>query len=170
MLAVLPGGWLADRVDNHERVLGICFLASGALLIIAGVGVAPFWLAIALVGASGALRGLVNASRDVSVRHAATNVSVGTLFGFVTTGFAGGQILGPGLYGWLIDAGHPQLVFWASAGFSTLAIASGAHARTPLADRHSAPCAREAQGALRSMIRSLMAMRLASRSGLWGRL
>jgi predicted MFS family arabinose efflux permease len=129
MLAVLPGGWLADRSKNPELLLCVCFLASGALVVIAGLGVAPFWLVIGLIGASGALRGLVNASRDVSVRHAATDVSVGTLFGFVTTGYSGGQILGPGLYGWLMDTGHPQLIFWASAGFSTLAIATMATGR-----------------------------------------
>ena len=124
MIAVLPGGWLADRVKNTELLLCVCFLMSGGLVVIAGLGVAPFWIAIGLVGASGALRGLVNASRDVSVRHAATDVSVGTLFGFVTTGYSGGQILGPPLYGWLLDIGHPQLVFWGSAAFSTLAIAT----------------------------------------------
>ena len=80
---------------------------------------------IALLGTAGAMRGLVNASRDVSVRHAASDgVSVGTLFGFVTTGYSGGQIIGPALYGWLMDFGHPELVFWGSAGFSTLAIAT----------------------------------------------
>ena len=124
MMAVLPGGWLADRVKNTELLLCVCFLVSGALIVIAGLGVTPFWIAIGLVGAAGALRGLVNASRDVSVRHAATDVSVGTLFGFVTTGYSGGQILGPPLYGWLLDIGHPQLVFWGSAAFSTLAIAT----------------------------------------------
>lgn len=124
MLAVLPGGWLADRVDNHEMLLAVCFLLSGVLVVVAGLGVTPFWLAAAIVGASGALRGLVNASRDVSVRHAATEVSVGTLFGFVTTGYSGGQIIGPAIYGWLMDQGHPQVVFWTSAAFSTLAIAT----------------------------------------------
>ena len=129
MMAVLPGGWLADRVKNTEVLLCICFLASGALIVMAGLGVAPFWVVIGLVGAAGALRGLVNAARDVSVRHAATDVSVGTLFGFVTTGYSGGQILGPALYGWLLDMGHPQLVFWGSAAFSTLAIATMATSR-----------------------------------------
>ncbi len=124
MVAVLPGGWLADRSRNPELLLCVCFLASGVLIVVCGLGVIPFWLAIGLIGASGALRGLVNASRDVSVRHAATDVSVGTLFGFVTTGYSGGQILGPALYGWLLDSGHPQLIFWASAAFSTLAIAT----------------------------------------------
>lgn len=122
MLAVLPGGWLADRAKNPELLLCACFLTSGVLVVISGLGVAPFWLVVVLIGAAGAMRGLVNASRDVSVRHAATDVSVGTLFGFVTMGYSGGQMLGPALYGWLLDSGHPQLVFWASAAFSTLAI------------------------------------------------
>ena len=71
-----------------------------------------------------AMTRIVNASRDVSVRHAAKDVSVGTLFAFVTTGFAGGQIVGPTLYGWLLDAGHPRFVLFASSAFSTLAIAT----------------------------------------------
>jgi FSR family fosmidomycin resistance protein-like MFS transporter len=125
LLAVLPGGWLADKVENHELILALCFGASGLCVLLAGAGGLSFWLVIGLLGAAGALRGLVNASRDVSVRHAATErVSVGTLFGFVTTGFSGGQIIGPALYGWIMDLGRPELVFWASAAFSTLAIAT----------------------------------------------
>ena len=119
---VLPGGWLADKVDNHDLLLAACFALSGVLVVLCGIGVMPFWLVIGVFGIAGGLRGLVNASRDVTVRHAATDVSAGTLFGFVTTGYSGGQIIGPTLYGWLLDVGHPQLVFWASAAFSTLAI------------------------------------------------
>lgn len=124
LLAVLPGGWLADKVENHELALALCFGVSGALVLLAGAGGLPFWLAVGLLGGAGALRGLVNASRDVSVRHAAADVSVGTLFGFVTTGYAVGQAIGPGLYGWVMDFGRPELVFWVSAAFSTLAIST----------------------------------------------
>ena len=125
MLAVLPGGWMADRIESHETALALCFGLAGLLVLISGAGGLPFWMVIGLLGAAGALRGLVNASRDVSVRHAATDgVSVGTLFGFVTTGYSGGQIIGPTLYGWIMDFGRPELVFWASAGFSALAIAT----------------------------------------------
>jgi MFS family permease len=123
-LMVLPGGWLADKVENHDLLLAGCFTLSGVLIVICGVGLLPFWLVIGLFGIAGGLRGLVNATRDVTVRHAAKDVSPGTLFGFVTTGYSGGQIIGPLLYGWLLDFGHPQLVFWASAGFSTLALAT----------------------------------------------
>jgi predicted MFS family arabinose efflux permease len=121
-LMVLPGGWLADRVENHELLLAVCFALSGVLLVMCGLGFMPFWLVIGVFGVAGGLRGLVNTSRDVTVRHAAKDISPGTLFGFVTTGYAGGQIIGPAIYGWLLDFGHPQLVFWASAGFSTLAL------------------------------------------------
>ena len=123
MAAVLPGGWLADKIENHELILALCFALSGVCVLVAGAGGLPFWIVIVMLGMAGAMRGLVNASRDVSVRHAASDgVSVGTLFGFVTTGYSGGQIIGPSIYGWLMDFGRPELVFWASAGFSTLAI------------------------------------------------
>ncbi len=123
MAAVLPGGWLADKIENHELILALCFALSGVCVLVAGAGGLPFWIVVVMLGMAGAMRGLVNASRDVSVRHAATDgVSVGTLFGFVTTGYSGGQIIGPAIYGWLMDFGHPELVFWASASFSTLAI------------------------------------------------
>jgi MFS family permease len=98
---------------------------SGILVLLSGAGGLPFWAVIGFLGCAGALRGLVNASRDISVRHAATDkISVGTLFGFVTTGYSGGQIIGPALYGWIMDFGRPELVFWASAAFSTLAIST----------------------------------------------
>ncbi|MDB5570945.1 MAG: transporter [Hyphomicrobiales bacterium] len=122
MLAVLPGGWLADRTKNHDLVLAVCLALSAAFIITGGMGVLPFTAVIVLLGLSGAMHGLVNASRDVSVRHAATDVSVGTVFGFVTTGYSLGQIIGPGIYGLLLDAGKPHLVFVASAVFSLLAI------------------------------------------------
>jgi predicted MFS family arabinose efflux permease len=122
LLAVLPGGWMADKIENHEAVLALAFGTSGVLILAAGLGFMPFWVVIGVVGIAGALRGLVNASRDISVRNAATDVSVGTLFAFVTTGYSGGQIVGPALYGWLMDTGHPQLVFWVSAAFSFIAI------------------------------------------------
>lgn len=125
MLAVLPGGWLADKVKHHELLLALCLGLSGILVLLSGAGGLPFWAVIGFLGCAGALRGLVNASRDISVRHAATDkISVGTLFGFVTTGYSGGQIIGPALYGWIMDFGRPELVFWASAAFSTLAIST----------------------------------------------
>jgi predicted MFS family arabinose efflux permease len=122
MMAVLPGGWLADKFENHELVLAICMAGSAVFLLLAGSSALPFVMVFGAIGVAGAFHGLVNASRDVSVRGAAQGVSVGTVFGFVTTGYSAGQIMGPAVYGLILDAGRPQLVFVASAIFSLLAI------------------------------------------------
>lgn len=122
MIAVLPGGWLADRFENHELVLALCMAGSGGFLLLCGSGALPFIAVFGAIGVAGAFHGLVNASRDVSVRGAAKDVSVGTVFGFVTTGYSAGQIIGPSVYGVILDFGRPQLVFVASAVFSLLAI------------------------------------------------
>ena len=122
MLAVLPGGWLADKFENHDVVLAICMVGSAGFLLLCGSGMLPFIAVLGAIGISGAFHGLVNASRDISVRGAAKDVSVGTVFAFVTTGYSAGQVLGPSVYGMILDYGRPQLVFVASAVFSLLAI------------------------------------------------
>jgi MFS family permease len=70
------------------------------------------------------MRGAANTSRDVAVRHIATEVPIGTVFGFVSTGFLVGQGLGGPIYGWLFENYPPQTVFYASAAFSVLALAT----------------------------------------------
>ena len=122
MLAVLPGGWLADRFENHEIVLALCMAGSAGFLLLCGSGALPFVAVFGAIGVAGAFHGLVNASRDISVRGAAKDVSVGTVFGFVTTGYSAGQIIGPSVYKLILDFGRPHLVFVASAVFSLLAI------------------------------------------------
>lgn len=122
MLAVLPGGWLADKFENHDVVLAVCMVGSAGFLLLCGSGALPFIAVLGAIGVSGAFHGLVNASRDISVRGAAKDVSVGTVFAFVTTGYSAGQVLGPTVYGMILDYGRPQLVFVASAVFSLLAI------------------------------------------------
>jgi FSR family fosmidomycin resistance protein-like MFS transporter len=122
MLAVLPGGWLADKFENHDVVLAVCMVGSAGFLLLCGSGALPFVAVLGAIGVSGAFHGLVNASRDISVRGAAKDVSVGTVFAFVTTGYSAGQVLGPTVYGMILDYGRPQLVFVASAVFSLLAI------------------------------------------------
>ena len=137
LLAVLPGGWLAERTDQHDWVLVWCYVGAAVLVVLGGIGIMPFWPAVILVGIAGGLRGLMNAARDVSVRHAAGNgLSVGTVFAFVTTGYSVGQSFGPPIYGLLLDYGSPEIVFWASALFSLISVSTvfmGRSARTRLA-------------------------------------
>jgi MFS family permease len=122
LAVTLPGGWLADKTTKHNMVLIVCFGISAVMIALVGLGGMPFWVVVLLIGMSGAMRGLVNASRDVLVRFAAPEGSVGTVFGFVTTGFMVGQAVSPAIYGVMMDSGAPDLIFLVSAGFSILCI------------------------------------------------
>ena len=42
------------------------------------------------------------------------------MFGIVSTGFNIGGMVGPPLFGWLLEAGEPRLIFITSAGFMLL--------------------------------------------------
>jgi MFS transporter, FSR family, fosmidomycin resistance protein len=122
LAVTLPGGWIADKTTRHNLVLIVCFGVSSVLIAWVGFGGMPFWIAVVLIGSAGGMRGLVNASRDVMVRFAAPKDNVGTVFGFVTTGFTVGQALSPMIYGVMMDHGSPNLIFLVSAGFSILCI------------------------------------------------
>ncbi|MCH8091134.1 MAG: MFS transporter, partial [Proteobacteria bacterium] len=127
---VLPGGMLADKAGRHDLVLVVCTVIVIACILLAGWGALPFWLALGALGLAGLARGIVNASRDLMVRHIAGGASVGTAFAFVTTGFLLGQAIAPPIYGYLIDQGSPQFVFWASAAFSLISIGTVFASRT----------------------------------------
>ena len=56
---------------------------------------------------------MIQPSRDMLVRRAAPPGTAGRVFGIVTTGFNIGGIIGPLLFGWLMDHGSPRWVFGA---------------------------------------------------------
>jgi FSR family fosmidomycin resistance protein-like MFS transporter len=119
---VLPGGLLADKTDRYGAIIIIGFGVAAVAVFLAGTNLLPYWLVVGCLVIGGAMRGGANASRDVAVRHVATNVPVGTVFGFVSSGFLVGQGVGGPLYGWLFDNYPPQMIFYASAAFSVLAL------------------------------------------------
>jgi MFS family permease len=47
---------------------------------------------------------------------------MGKVFGFVSTGFNIGGVIGPILFGYLLDHADPRLVFWTVAAVSVLTI------------------------------------------------
>ena len=122
LLFVLPGGLLADKTDRYDAILIIGFGVAAVSVFLAGTELLPYWLVVCCLAIGGATRGGANASRDVAVRHVATTVPVGTVFGFVSTGFLVGQGLGGPLYGWLFDNYPPHIIFYASAAFSVLSL------------------------------------------------
>lgn len=124
MALVLPGGLLADRTTRYDAVLLIGFGISAVTIFLAGVESFPFWLVVGMLAIGGAMRGAVNACRDVAVRHVASHLPIGTVFGFVSTGFLAGQALAGPIYGWLFDTFPPEYIFYASAAFTVMAMST----------------------------------------------
>ena len=118
----LPGGWLADWARLEYLVVVACFLILAGCLVLLGTGALSIWLVFAAGLIGGSMRGLYNASRDILVRRSAPPGSVGTAFGFVTLGYTLGQGGTPLLYGWLMDNGLGQEVFYAAALFAFIAM------------------------------------------------
>ena len=131
-LGVAAGGFIADRSLRPDAVLGICYAAAACALIAVATGALAFWLVAAAFGLAGVFRGLVNPSRDVLLKRLTPAGSIGIVFGFVTAGFNVGLGTAPVLYGWMMDLGRPDAVFWIAAGFTVLTIGIVFAARRPV--------------------------------------
>ena len=69
---------------------------------------------------SGVIFGMMQPFRDMLVRRAAPPGAAGRVFGIVTTGFNFGGIIGPLLFGWMMDHGSPRSVLMGAVVFMTL--------------------------------------------------
>ena len=113
---VLVGGFFADRVRRHDRVATLGLLAAGALTVpIATQAVTPALL-LPLLALAGAAGGITNPSRDMIVRNATPPGASGKVFGFVYSGLDVGSFLAPPLFGFLMTAGLPSIIFWIAVG------------------------------------------------------
>jgi MFS family permease len=124
-IGVLAGGVLADRTAYHGYVAAVGFGLTTA--IVAGIAVLamPATLIIGAFALAGFLSGIIMPSRDMLVRKAAPPGMVGRAFGIVSTGFNIGGIIGPMLFGWIMDHASPAWVFGVSALFMAVTAAFG---------------------------------------------
>ena len=114
---VLAGGVLADRTEKHGVVAAATFaLAALIIVLVIEVSLPPLALVVAL-GIAGFLTGMVAPSRDMLVRAASPAGAEGRTFGIVSTGFNMGGVIGPILFGLLLDEGLASGVLWATVGF-----------------------------------------------------
>lgn len=114
---VLAGGVLADRTRRHGDVAAAGFGLSALLALAIAVLSLPALILIAAMGLTGFLFGIIQPSRDMLVRKAAPPGAAGRVFGIVSTGFNIGGIVGPLLFGWLMDNGAPRWIFGAAVAF-----------------------------------------------------
>jgi FSR family fosmidomycin resistance protein-like MFS transporter len=120
---VLVGGWIADRTDQHQHVVGGSFFLVALLALLVPLWLPPLALLTVLFALAGFFSGVVAPSRDMLVRAVTPAGASGKVFGFVTTGFNIGGIIGPLGFGALLDFGDPVLVFFAIAALSLATMA-----------------------------------------------
>ena len=123
-IGVLIGGVIADRVKDQEGLAAICFVVSAAFLGVIALKLLPIAFVIVPMLGSAATIGLMSPSRDLLVRRICPPGTIGTVFGFVTTGFSVGAAIGPPIFGLVADAGRPDLIFWLSGAFTLVCVVS----------------------------------------------
>lgn len=133
---ILAGGLVAEQTASH-RLVAIAGAAAAAILTL---GVAsnlfPYAVLMLLVAGSGVAHGVLLPSRDILLRAAAPPERLGTAFGAVYSGLDFGGLVGPLIYGPLLDLGRAQLVYVVSAVLMALSILAvvrigGANSHTP---------------------------------------
>jgi predicted MFS family arabinose efflux permease len=121
-LGVLAGGILADRTRRHAQVAAACFAVNALIVLAVALVPMPHWFIAVAFGVAGFLGGVIAPSRDMLVRQAAPPGAAGRAFGIVSTGFNIGGIIGPMLYGFIMDSNRPRWVFGVSAIFMVLTV------------------------------------------------
>jgi MFS transporter, FSR family, fosmidomycin resistance protein len=121
-LGVLAGGQIADKTTRHAEVAVGGFIACAAATVAIGTFNAGAYGIAALLAFAGFCSGLIQPSRDMLVRKAAPPGAVGRTFGIVTTGFNFGGMVGPLLYGLLMDHGQPRDIYYIGAGFMLVTV------------------------------------------------
>ena len=114
---VLAGGVLADRTRRHGDVAAAGFALSALIALAIAVLSLPALVLVTAMGLAGFLFGIIQPSRDMLVRKAAPPGAAGRVFGIVSTGFNIGGIVGPLLFGWLMDNGSPRWIFGSAVAF-----------------------------------------------------
>ena len=121
-VGILLGGEITDRTTRHALIAASAFILTALLsLVIAWVNL-PLLPLVAAMVVMGLGQGVVRPVRDMLLRAAAPSGSVGKVFGFVSAGIAAGSAVAPIPFGWLIDTGRPEWVFYLIAIFMVVAL------------------------------------------------
>ena len=121
---ILVGGVLADRTTRHNLIACVAFALTAAMIALVGLVRLPIFLIMGLFALVGLCLGMVTPARDMMARAAAPRGAAGKVFGFMAAGGAVGGVVTPPLFGWMVDRGEPQGIFWIMAIFIVIAIAT----------------------------------------------
>jgi MFS family permease len=97
-------------------------LLPAALALVIATGSLPSASLIAVMTVAGFGFGAMGPSRDIIVRKIAPEHARGKVYGFVYSGLDVGGLVGPLVFGWFLDRGHPAWVFAGAAVIMLAAI------------------------------------------------
>ena len=138
-LGVLVGGVVVDRTPRHLAFTTLVVTLSALFTLVGGYLPLPATLVAVMMFAAGLAAGCSRTPRDMMVREAAPPGQVGKVFGFVSSGLPLGSALTPVPFGFLIDQGHPELVFALVAGLLMLSLFCVALARASVPQTMAVP-------------------------------
>lgn len=119
---ILVGGYIADKATRLDMVATICYLIGIAMICFVALQFFSFIFAAAALAIAGLMMGIVMPSRDVLVRTVTPAGNAGKAFGFVNSGFGFAGIIGPIIFGKIMDLGQFTWIYYGAAMFMGLTI------------------------------------------------
>src|SRR5215212_6808159 len=119
---ILVGGEIADRTKRHDIIAGAVFVVTAVFSLLLVWFDLPFVPLVLLMVIMGLGQGIIRPARDMMLRAAAPKGSAGKVFGFVSMGISVGSAVAPIPFGWLLDTGRSEWVFYLIAIFMTVAL------------------------------------------------
>ena len=119
---ILLGGVFADRTTRHDLQAALAFTVSALLILVVAAASLNLALMVAVLVLAGLMQGIVRPARDMMVRGASPKGSMGKVFGFVSAGMAAGSAISPMMFGFVMDLGRPEWVFYLMVIFMVVAI------------------------------------------------
>ena len=123
-VGVLLGGYLAAKLQSPERIVTSCLSVSVLMSLLIATGWIPSSVIPVLFIVIGLGYGLVGPSRDLLIKSATPQGVSGRVYGVVYSGIDLGAALGPFIFGFLMDAGLPRILFLGIALFQCMIILS----------------------------------------------
>jgi MFS family permease len=117
-------------------------VVSALMLLMTGVPALALVI-IPVMTIAGVANGITGPSRDVLIRRSASGAGMGSVFGFVYSGFDLGSCTAPLLFGALLDHRAPHAVFLAIAIAFALAVPTVMQVRRRIAPPAPVPGAAE---------------------------
>jgi len=123
------GGFLISDPARAERIITFSFAVAAALALTLGFVSMPAALVPFAFACMGFASGIASPSRDMLVKRSAPDNASGRVFGVVYSGLDAGMALGPLVYGGLLDAHQPAMVWLAVAIFQVALIFTALNVR-----------------------------------------